>query len=82
MERGVIAVYPKKEDMLHLLESEPVATLPTEREVDFCKCRRVVQTSELGRNKSSNQRLSLNRSQCGGCSTEYNTLTSSQVVCK
>ena len=33
-------------------------------------------------NKSSNQGLSLNRSQCGGCSTEYNTLTSSQVVCK
>jgi hypothetical protein len=27
-------------------------------------------------NKSSNHRLSLNRSQCGGCSTEYNTLTS------
>src|SRR4051794_24769730 len=35
-----------------------------------------------GENKSSNQGLSLNRSQCGGCSTEYNTLTSSQVVCK
>ena len=34
------------------------------------------------KNKSSNRKLSLNRSQCGGCSTEYNTLTSSQVVCK
>jgi hypothetical protein len=34
------------------------------------------------RNKSSNQRLSLNRSQYGGCSTGYNTLTSNQVVCK
>ena len=33
-------------------------------------------------NKSSKQGLSLNRSQCGGCSTEYNTLSSSQVVCK
>ena len=33
-------------------------------------------------NKPSNQQLSLNRSQCGGCSTEYNTVTSNQVVCK
>jgi hypothetical protein len=33
-------------------------------------------------NKSSNQRISLNRSQYGGCSTGYNTLTSNQVVCK
>ena len=33
-------------------------------------------------NKSSNQRISLNGSQCGGCSTEYDTLTSNQVVCK
>nr|CDQ01647.1 Bm987 [Brugia malayi] len=34
------------------------------------------------KNKSSNQRISLNRSQYGGCSTAYNTLTSNQVVCK
>ena len=34
------------------------------------------------KDKSSNQRLSLNRSQYGGCSTEYNTVTSNQVVCK
>ncbi len=27
-------------------------------------------------NKSSNRGQSLNRSQCGGCSTEYNTLAS------
>ncbi len=26
--------------------------------------------------------MSLNGSQCGGCSTEYDTLTSIQVVCK
>lgn len=35
-----------------------------------------------GRNQSSNQGLRLNRSQCGGCSTEYITLASNQVVCK
>ena len=39
MVHAVIAVYPKHEYMLHLLESEAVATLPTEREsegFDFC----------------------------------------------
>ncbi|VDM42406.1 unnamed protein product [Toxocara canis] len=30
--------------------------------------------------KTSSQRISLNRSQYGGCFTEYNTLTSKQVV--
>lgn len=33
-------------------------------------------------NKSSNRRISLSRSQYGGCSTAYNTSTSNQVVCK
>ena len=33
-------------------------------------------------NKSPVLRQSLNRSQYGGCSTGYNTLTSNQVVCK
>lgn len=35
-----------------------------------------IKTYNAGENKSSNQGLSLNRSQCGGCSTEYNTLAS------
>ena len=34
----------------------------------------------LKKNKSSSQRTSLNRSQYGGCSTTYNTQTSTQVV--
>ena len=32
--------------------------------------------------KRADQRPSLNRSQCFGCSTEYNTVTSNQVVYK
>ena|ERR1700722_11802268 len=52
-------------------------------EENFYKSRIQKYTRKLfERNKSSNQRLSLNRSQYGGCSTGYNTLTSNQVVCK